>query len=70
MSTRGDSTAVEDTPHGIAAAKAAGLRCIAVPATISASLDLSEADAVVRSLTEIDLTSLAGSVGGLDRRVS
>jgi HAD superfamily hydrolase (TIGR01509 family) len=42
--------AVEDSPNGIAAAKAAGLRCVAVPNPITASLDFSAADLVLPSL--------------------
>lgn len=47
--------AVEDSPHGVAAAKSAGLTCIAVPTPVSESLDFSHADAVVETLADIDL---------------
>jgi HAD superfamily hydrolase (TIGR01549 family) len=46
-----DSLALEDTPSGIAAAKAAGLACIAVPQF--AETDVSEADRVIDSLEEL-----------------
>ena len=36
--------AIEDSPHGVTAAKAAGLWCIAVPHEITERLDLSHAD--------------------------
>ena len=39
--------AIEDSPNGIRAAKAAGLRCLCVPNEATAGLDLSEADLVV-----------------------
>ena len=50
-----DALALEDSPNGVRAAKAAGLTCIAVPTPLGAGLDLSQADAVVGSLTEVDL---------------
>jgi beta-phosphoglucomutase-like phosphatase (HAD superfamily) len=46
----GDCAAVEDAPHGIAAARAAGMRVVAVPHPLTAGLDLSAADAVVADL--------------------
>jgi HAD superfamily hydrolase (TIGR01509 family) len=39
--------AIEDSPNGIRAAKAAGLPCLCVPNEATARLDLSEADLVV-----------------------
>jgi HAD superfamily hydrolase (TIGR01509 family) len=39
--------AIEDSPNGIRAAKAAGLPCLCVPNAATARLDLSEADLVV-----------------------
>jgi HAD superfamily hydrolase (TIGR01509 family) len=50
-----DAIAVEDSPHGISAAKAAGLWCVAVPNPITAGLDLGRADVVVSSLADLDL---------------
>jgi len=47
--------AIEDSPHGIAAAKAAGLRCVAVPHQLTETLDLSAADLRLRSLAECSL---------------
>jgi beta-phosphoglucomutase-like phosphatase (HAD superfamily) len=45
--------ALEDSPNGVRAAKAAGMRCIAVPNALSAGLDLSAADAVLPSLADV-----------------
>ncbi|HUR50210.1 MAG TPA: HAD family hydrolase [Acidimicrobiales bacterium] len=42
--------AVEDSPNGVLAAKAAGMYCIAVPHELTASLDLAAADLVLPSL--------------------
>jgi HAD superfamily hydrolase (TIGR01509 family) len=47
--------AIEDSPHGVAAAKAAGLYCIAVPHEITEQLDLSAADLRLTSLADADL---------------
>jgi putative hydrolase of the HAD superfamily len=43
----------EDSPNGIKAAKAAGLRCIAVPNQITREMDLSQADKLIGSFSEI-----------------
>ena len=42
--------AIEDSPNGIRAAKAAGVPCLCVPNASTAGLDLSEADLVVPTL--------------------
>ena len=42
-----ETFAVEDSPNGIRAAKAAGVRCVCVPNEATAGLDLSEADLLV-----------------------
>jgi HAD superfamily hydrolase (TIGR01509 family) len=47
--------ALEDSPHGVAAAKAAGLWCVAVPHAITERLDLTRADLVLRSLADVSL---------------
>jgi HAD superfamily hydrolase (TIGR01509 family) len=51
----GRALAIEDSPHGVSAAKAAGLRCVAVPHAITEQLDLSHADVRLRSLSETTL---------------
>jgi HAD superfamily hydrolase (TIGR01509 family) len=50
-----DALAVEDSAPGVAAAKAAGLRCLAVPSQMTVGSDLSQADLIVTSLSEISL---------------
>jgi len=52
------SVALEDSPNGASAAKAAGLFCIGVPAGVSAHLDFSHADMTVSTLEHVDLASL------------
>ncbi|MDP9334972.1 MAG: HAD-IA family hydrolase, partial [Actinomycetota bacterium] len=51
----GVALAIEDSPHGVAAAKAAGLLCIAVPHQITEGLDLSRADLRLSSLADATL---------------
>src|SRR6202012_1032703 len=53
----GDAVAIEDSPNGIAAAKAAGLYCIAVPSAITRGAPgLEAADRSLDSLTELRLS--------------
>ena len=58
MSRRADAAAFEDSPNGIAAARAAGLRCIAVPNRMTEGLDLSDADVVVQSFADLAVDRL------------
>ena len=53
-----EAVAIEDSPHGIAAAAAAGLRCVAVPGPLTRDLDLSRADLRVDSITELSVARL------------
>jgi mannitol-1-/sugar-/sorbitol-6-/2-deoxyglucose-6-phosphatase len=51
--------AIEDSAHGVAAAKSAGMRCIAVPdPLLAADPGYREADAVLPSLRSLDETAL------------
>lgn len=61
----GDALAVEDSANGVLAAKAAGMRCVAVPNRVTASSDFSAADLVLPSLAS---QSLADVVARLDAR--
>ena len=58
--------AVEDSPHGIAAAKAAGLRCVTVPNALTESLDLSAADLRLDSLADCTLAETIALLSGAD----
>lgn len=49
------SVAVEDSPHGVAAAVAAGLYTLAVPHRLTADLDLSAANMILASLEHVRL---------------
>jgi HAD superfamily hydrolase (TIGR01509 family) len=50
-----DALAVEDSGNGVKAAKAAGLRCVAVPHDLTRDHDLTGADLLVASLAELPL---------------
>jgi beta-phosphoglucomutase-like phosphatase (HAD superfamily) len=47
-----DAVAIEDTATGVAAARAAGLRCLAIPHEHSLNQDFSAATAVLKSMQE------------------
>jgi HAD superfamily hydrolase (TIGR01509 family) len=50
--------ALEDSPNGVRAAHAAGIACVAVPNDVTRHLDLSAADALLDSLSELNLDEL------------
>jgi HAD superfamily hydrolase (TIGR01509 family) len=61
------SVAVEDSPHGVAAAVAAGLFVVATPHGLTSGLDFSQADIVASSLGDLRFTDVlteAGLCGG------
>ena len=59
----GEAIAFEDSPNGVAAAKAAGIRCVAVPNGMTADLGLDQADLVLGSLAEVPLAQLLDRFG-------
>ncbi|HEV7649352.1 MAG TPA: HAD-IA family hydrolase [Actinophytocola sp.] len=58
----GDALAFEDSPVGVAAARAAGIRCVAVPNEVTAAMPL-EADQRVASLAAVTLDELLAHHG-------
>jgi len=50
--------AFEDSPHGVTAAKRAGLYCVAVPNPVTRQLSLAHADLVLESLEDLSLDEL------------
>lgn len=52
--------ALEDSPHGITAAKRAGLFCVAVPNPLTRQLSFAQADLQLNSLADLPLTRLLG----------
>jgi len=53
-----DGLALEDSPNGLAAARAAGLRCVAVPGPMTRHLDFDGATLLLESLGERTLESV------------
>jgi HAD superfamily hydrolase (TIGR01509 family) len=58
------SVALEDSHHGVSAAKAAGMWAVACPNRITTGLDFSHADLVVDSLADVDLERLTALLQG------
>ncbi len=54
-----EALAVEDSKQGVAAARAAGIFCVAVPNSMTAGHDLTAADLRLASLADISLAELA-----------
>lgn len=57
-----EAIAIEDSPNGVLAAKRAGMRCVAIPNSITAQLDLGQADLLLGSLEEVTLVELLESL--------
>ncbi len=57
-----EAFAIEDSPNGVSAAQAAGMRCVAVPDSLTIQMDLSHADLIVSSLADLSLAQLAAAV--------
>ena len=58
-----EAVAIEDSPNGIAAARAAGIFCVAFPNDVTSALDFSQADLVLESLEDVPLDDLLARVG-------
>ncbi len=54
----------EDSPNGILAAHAAGMRCVAVPGAISSQLSLPPAELTLARLDALPLAEILRAVGG------
>lgn len=57
-----EAVAFEDSRNGIAAAKAAGLRCVAVPNALTAGMDLTQADLRLASLADTPLEEVLATL--------
>jgi putative hydrolase of the HAD superfamily len=55
--------AFEDSPNGIRAARAAGMRCVAIPNALTRHLPLGEADLLLPSLADHPLEEILGRLG-------
>jgi HAD superfamily hydrolase (TIGR01509 family) len=60
--TATEAVAFEDSMNGLAAAKAAGLFCVAIPNAMTHDLDLSAADLRLQSLAHLSLDELLAEV--------
>jgi HAD superfamily hydrolase (TIGR01509 family) len=58
-----EAVALEDSPNGVRAARAAGMQVVAFPNPITEAMDLGEADAVVADLDGLGLDGLLGRLG-------
>ena len=61
-----DAIAVEDSPNGVAAAKAAELFCVAVPGPMTRSLSFEHADLVLDSLASRSLSAVLHERSAVD----
>jgi beta-phosphoglucomutase-like phosphatase (HAD superfamily) len=61
--TADEALAFEDTPHGLAAARAAGLRCVAVPNAYTPAGRFTGAEVVLPSASAASLEQLLGRTG-------
>lgn len=57
-----EAIALEDSPHGVTAAKRAGLFCVAVPNPLTSQLSLAHADLQIESLAALPLAQLLARV--------
>jgi len=62
--------AFEDSPNGVASAKAAGLYCVAVPGPMTAALCFDHADAKIHSLSARTIAAWIREAERPDRRLS
>jgi HAD superfamily hydrolase (TIGR01509 family) len=58
------AVAIEDSAHGVSAARAAGMPTVAVPSRITRHNDFGHADLVVASVEDLDLPRLTSLVDG------
>jgi beta-phosphoglucomutase-like phosphatase (HAD superfamily) len=63
-----EAIAFEDSPNGVAAARAAGIYCVAVPNPVTECLALDHADLCLKSLADEPLGCLLSRVCGHDER--
>ncbi len=54
--------AIEDSPNGVTAAKAAGMRCVAVPNPLTARMSLAHADLQLASLADASFAEIAAAL--------
>ena len=57
------AVAFEDSPPGLHAAKAAGMKCVVIPSTLTKHRDFTGADLIIDSLENYDLKVLLSILG-------
>lgn len=62
-----EAVAFEDSPNGVAAARAAGIYCVAVPNPVTQRLTLDHADLCLKSLADEPLRRLLSRACGTDK---
>jgi beta-phosphoglucomutase-like phosphatase (HAD superfamily) len=62
-----EAVAFEDSPNGVASARAAGIFCVAVPNPMTQCLSLAHADLCLNSLADEPLSQLLSRAGETDR---
>jgi HAD superfamily hydrolase (TIGR01509 family) len=63
-----EAIALEDSRNGVLAAKAAGLWCVGVPANLTRDMDLSDADVILGSLSDLSLPDLIARLAEIEGR--
>lgn len=58
------AVALEDSPNGVLAAKAAGMRCVFIPTGVTAHLEAAGADLRLSSLADLSLPALLARLNG------
>jgi len=58
-----EAIAIEDSPNGVAAARAAGIFCVAFPNDVTHALDFSHADLLLASLEDVPLAEVLTRIG-------
>ena len=59
-----EAFAIEDSPNGVTAAKAAGMRCVVVPNPLTAQMSIGHADLRLDSLADMSFAEVAAALTG------
>lgn len=60
-----EAIAIEDSPNGISAAKAAALYCVAIPNHVTQKMDLKQADLILDTLENVSLENLLQRISAI-----
>ena len=59
-----EAFAIEDSPNGVTAAKAAGMQCVVVPNPLTAQMSIDHADLRLESLADMSFAEVAAALAG------